>query len=750
MAEQQDAALNMLGQSLFSGDAYQQRQQRFNLASQALNMQAQRQQVNNQLSTAVKDNYENSMQIANNASVRPYDRKRLEAILGGGYENVINEIKTDFNGDFLMYSNNVDANGVSGADKIRNIFFNDDLQGLYEEMDHNKRQFTQIIDLQKSGKSHLIPSQYANALEKWSQNSPTDGKPELNRLPTFYALKDVSGDLEEYYKDKGGHIGSTPQDIINMPQSLAKIFYNMEQEGYSQDEIAMAQQGVFKGQGPGYDMVVDFIKGNHVTSGLVNPESPNYVTGALPYSKGDVLAKIIDEINLESYDVGIGQNYESIVKDVQKMFTGTGGYQERLQGLGALNQKELPYEHYGPLRGKGKRLVTGAVITDNNVDMKNMIETTLPGYDVQSGSTFFVKDGSLVLKNYNFVKHGNVYHAEDGTLAGQDEVFNLGEGITYAAGAAAAGGGIGVAFTGGPGAAVTAPGGFVLGGLGYASSTELNQIKDFTINKVVVGYKLNFGDGESELLLDFEDKNSSKAKAYAEKFNFEDVEAFKGSLEPVILAYATDDDLTFGDQYAIELAFTNPALGDFQDRYAGQREGFARSIEEGKANNKNFEYSQKVAQVEGQRQVAAVNNAQSYINNMFSKNNDPNTFTFIDNTFGVPLKSYAKSVNIPEENGKNNQSLLLAEILVSSQYVFNDKTKKYSKLKDDQGTVVAEDAINKINNLQNIMGGNKSKLKAYQTLSTKDILAGFNSIYSPEMVKEIESLTRALRDLKNQ
>ena len=37
-----------------------------------------------------------------------------------------------------------------------------------------------------------------------------------------------------------------------------------------------------------------------------------------------------------------------------------------------------------------------------------------------------------------------------------------------------------------------------------------------------------------------------------------------------------------------------------------------------------------------------------------------------------------------------------------------------------------------------------------QTLSTKDILSGFNSIYPPEMVKEIEQLTRALRDLKDQ
>ena len=748
MAEQQDAALNMLGQSLFSGDAYQQRQQRFNLASQALNMQMQTQQANNQVASALRDNYESSMQIANNASVRPYDRKRLEAILGGGYENVINEIKTDFNGDFLMYSNNIDANGVSGADKIRNIFFNDDLQGLYEEMDHNKRQFTQIIDLQKNNESHLIPAAYANALEKWSQNNPTDSKPELNRLPTFYPLKDVSDDLKEYYEAKGGHIGSTPQDIINMPQSLAKIFYNMEQEGYSQDEITMAQQDVFKGQGPGYDMVVDFIKNNHLTSGLVNPESPTYVTGAKDYSKGDVLAKIIDEINLESYDVGIGQNYESIVKDVQKMFTGTGGYQERLQSLGAINQKELPYEHYGPFIGKGKRLVTGAVITDNNTDMKNMIETTLPGYNIQEGSTFFVKDGSLKLKNYNFVKHGNVYHAEDGTLAGQDEVFKLGEGITYAAGTGVAGAGVGSVT--GPGALVVGAGAFVAGGLSYAMTTELNQIKDFTINKIVVGYKLNFGDGESELLLDFEDKNSSKAKAYAEKFNFENVEAFKGSLEPVILAYATDDDVTFGDQYAIELAFTDPALGDFQKRYAQDRESFTRAIAEGKANNKNFEYSQKAAQVEKQRQVKAVENAQGYINNMFSKDNDPNTFTFIDNTFGTPLRSYAKSVNIPETGAQANQSLLLAEILVSSQYVFNKETKKYSKLRDDQGTAVAEDAIKKINTLQFIMGNNKSKLKAYQTLSTKDVLAGFNSIYSPEMIKEIEQLTKALRDLKDQ
>ncbi len=440
MAEQQDAALNMLGQSLFSGDAYQQRQQRFNLASQALNMQAQRQQANNQVASAVRENYENSMQIANNASVRPYDRKRLEAILGGGYQNVIDEIKTDFNGDFLMYSNNVDANGVSGADKIRNIFFNDDLQNLYEEMDHNKRQFSQIIDLQKNNKGHLIPSEYANALEKWSQNSPTDSKPELNRLPTFYPLKDVSGDLEEYYEDKGGNIGATPQDIINMPQSLAKIFYNMEQEGYSQDEIAMAQQGVFQGQGAGYDMVVDFIQSNHITSGLVNPESPTYVTGALTYSKGDEYARLFDNINRESYDIVYGDDYSSIVDNAKGLMGDeNAGYIQELLRLNPTPQRPLPYEHYGPFRGKGKRLVTGAVISDNAVDMENMLESALPGYSAQEGTTFFFKDGSLVLKNYNFLKHGNVYHAEDGTLAGYDELFNLGEGITYAA----AGGGVG-------------------------------------------------------------------------------------------------------------------------------------------------------------------------------------------------------------------------------------------------------------------------------------------------------------------
>ena len=135
---------------------------------------------------------------------------------------------------------------------------------------------------------------------------------------------------------------------------------------------------------------------------------------------------------------------------------------------------------------------------------------------------------------------------------------------------------------------------------------------------------------------------------------------------------------------------------------------------------------------------------------MFSKDNDPNTFTFIDNTFGTPLRSYAKANNIPETGAQANQSLLLAEILVTSQYIQDKKTLEFSKLRDDQGTKVAEDAIKKINTLQFIMGNNKSKLKAYQTLSTKDILAGFNSIYPPEMVKEIEQLTRALRDLKDQ
>ncbi len=98
------------------------------------------------------------------------------------------------------------------------------------------------------------------------------------------------------------------------------------------------------------------------------------------------------------------------------------------------------------------------------------------------------------------------------------------------------------------------------------------RIKDFTIDKVVVGYKLNLGDGESELLLDFEDKDSSKAEAYAERFNFEDADAFKGSLEPVILAYGRDQDLTFGDGYAIELAFNDSNIANFQARYSDQRD----------------------------------------------------------------------------------------------------------------------------------------------------------------------------------
>ena len=92
MAEQKDAAINMMGQSLFSGDAYNQRQQNFNMASQALQMQAKRQQANNELSGAIRDNFEETMTTANAAAVRPFDKQRLEFILGGGYERVIQDI----------------------------------------------------------------------------------------------------------------------------------------------------------------------------------------------------------------------------------------------------------------------------------------------------------------------------------------------------------------------------------------------------------------------------------------------------------------------------------------------------------------------------------------------------------------------------------------------------------------------------------------------------------------------------------
>ena len=116
----------------------------------------------------------------------------------------------------------------------------------------------------------------------------------------------------------------------------------------------------------------------------------------------------------------------------------------------------------------------------------NILEATLPGYDVNMGSAFGFNNGQLVLNNYNFLKHGNVYHAEDGTLTGYDELFNLGEGLTVATGLGVAGAGAGAVT--GPGAVVTGAGAFVAGGVSYASTTELNSFKDITIDKIVLGY----------------------------------------------------------------------------------------------------------------------------------------------------------------------------------------------------------------------------------------------------------------------
>lgn len=740
MAEQKDAALNMMGQSLFSGDAYQQRQQRFNLASQALQMQAKRQQVNNQMNDAVRDNYENSMAIANDASIRPYDRKRLETILGGGYESVIQEIKEDFNGDFLMYSNNIDASGVSGADKIRNIFYNKDLQNLYEELNYNKQQFTKLVDVQKD-KPHLIPASFADALDLWKQQNPTDPNPQLSRLPEFIPLVDVKGDLDKYYETIGGNYGATPIDVFTLaPQ---KVLHNMRVEGYSEEELNLVIAEGNKLGTKGNALMVDFVTNHHATSGLVNPDSPTYVTGQLKYSKGDEFARIFDSIGQESYEIVPGDNYQSITKNlVEQSFA----YLDDIEAISTVTQKQLPYEHLGPLRGKGKRVVTGLNISDDNVDMKNIIESALPGYNAEMGNIVY-NNGRLILKNYDFIKHRNVYHAEDGTLTGADELFNIGEGLTAAGGTALAGGGVGAVT--GPGSALTAAGGFVLGGLSYASTTELDSIKDFTIDRVIVGYKVNFGDGESELLLDFEDKNDRDAQAYAEKYNFEDAAAFRGSLEPVVLAYGRDQDLSFTDGYLIELGFNNATIGTLKNRYSDQRDSYTRSIEDGKAGAKSFEYTQKQAQIDAKRTVFAVEKAQTYINNSFGgANANADTYQNLINTFNPAIEAYSKSVNIPESKAQPNQSLLLAEILVTSQYYQDPDTKAYTKLKDEQGSKVGADALNKVNNLRSIMGRDKGKIAAFKNMQTKDILKGFTAFYPKEMVKEIERLTIALRDLK--
>jgi|11BtaG_2_1085332.scaffolds.fasta_scaffold00425_2 hypothetical protein len=742
MAEQQDAALNMLGQSLFSGDAYSQRQQRFNLATQAIQMQSQKVQANNQIQSAVRENYENSMAIAKDASVRPYDRKRLETILGGGYGSVIEEIKNDFNGDFIMYSNNVDASGVSGADKIRNIFFNKDLQDLYEEMNHNKTQFTKIIEVSKEN-PELVPAAYKQALEEWQQTNPTDPTPKLSRLPIFEPLVDVKADLEDYYKNVGGNYGANHMDIMTLAPH--KVLHNMRVEGYSESELEEVIANFNKPGTRGYSLVKDFLENNHSTSGLLNPESPNYVTGKLEYSKGDIMSQIADNLNRESYVIANNDDYKSIVNNLNQI---TSQYINEVQEISTTKQSFLPYEHLGPLRGKGKRVVTGGVMYDNNTDMQKLLESTLPGYEVKMGNSFGFNNGKLVLKNYNVMKHANVYHAENGTVVGYDELFDLGSGLTYAAGTSMAGAVVG-AFTG-PGAAVTAAGGFVLGGAGYASTTELDQYKDLTIDKVVLGYKLNLGNGEHELLLDFEDKTNSDWKAYTDKIDFSDSsDPMAGTIEPVHLAYGRDQDLTFSDGYLIELNFNDSSISNLQSKYKDTREDFTRSIAEGKAGAQNYEQSIESAKLSSQRKVAAIEKAQDYITKSFSNNNDPNVYNNIIQTFGTPVESYGKSVGIPESGNQMNQSLLLAEILVSSQYYKDKSTGEYKKLKDSEGTKVATDAFNKVNNLTSVMGLNKSKLAAYKTMTTLDLLEGFRSFYSTDMINDMKRLTLSLRDLKN-
>ena len=738
MAEQKDAAINMMGQSLFSGDAYNQRQQNFNMASQALQMQAQRQQANNELSGAVRDNYEQTVATANAAAVRPYDKKRLDTILGGGYERVIEDIKNNYNGDFMTYSNSIDASGVSGADKIRNIFFNDDLQGLYQELNHNKKQFSKIIDLQKNNKSHLIPKAYSLALEEWQQDGPTDSKPTLSRLPTFYELKDPSTALEEKFASIGGNYGASPEDILEVASK--EISHNMSLEGYNKDEMEMINRDLALGRGPGYDAAIEFVKNNHVTSGMVNPQSPDYISGNLQYGKGDIIVQVADELNKESYKIYSNEDYKSIVKGVNTI---SDGYVKQLQTISSARQTKLPYENLGPLRGKGKRIVTGGVLYDNSADMKNILESALPGYEAEMGSEFGLNNGQLVLDNYNFLKHGNVYHADSGTLLGGNEVFDAVDGLTTAVGFGLAGAGVGSVT--GPGAVFTGAGGFVAGALTYASTTELDAFKDFTIDKIVLGYKVNMGNGEYELMLDFEDKGDGDFKEYMKKFDFDGSDSLAGTVEPVHLAYGRDQDLTFSDGYLIELNFNDSAVEKIKTAYSAERGEFDRVIKEGIQGSKGYNYSIEAQKLKADRTVANVQKAQTFVNNMFGDN--PETVNNIQNTFGQPLQFYAKSVNIPEIKGKENQSLLLAEILVSSQY-FKDANGKYSKISDDKGTKIAQDAFNKIQGIGGMMSQNKAKLSMYQSMKTQDILKGFTSFYSDDMIKDMKQLTIALRDLK--
>ena len=46
------------------------------------------------------------------------------------------------------------------------------------------------------------------------------------------------------------------------------------------------------------------------------------------------------------------------------------------------------------------------------------------------------------------------------------------------------------------------------------------------------------------------------------------------------------------------------------------------------------------------------------------------------------------------------------------------------------------------------MSQNKAKLSMYQSMKTQDILKGFTSFYSDDMIKDMKQLTIALRDLK--
>lgn len=708
----------MFGDALFSGDRLAQQKAYADQMIQQTQVLQQQQAQQQEIQQSLMEKNQLLTEAGEKMSVRDIDRKEFNKMLNQNYAELMDDIKHNHYGNFQSWLNYMDENGNNGYDKLNSFIRKDNIKEFQQRQQKN--------------------AAYLTAYQKIATEDPMRiGDIDRKKYNDFF-----SGTLH----DLGVFMGAKSEIDHGY---LENLFQN--ETSTWKDAVTYSNDGANNSLGIQRNLVLDL--------GIDSEEAFRLIT-----SKDPVDNAFMDNYMRSKYgQIGQRGTKEIVATTATEISGGIKALPELIDPIKTEiknGKEELSYFNYGDLMmQKGQYNMFNAlgvevgnkpswtgefdrkeirvngsdrIITDGNTEL-SVLQTIFPGFGDKSrikvGS-----NGEILVKDAHMFNDGVNFYTEGGDNITKEDIFSWSNGNTAGLTSAGLLAPIGLKYgaVGGPkgaalGGFLTSIVGYFGGQAGYSLTTE-DISQDMTFEGFYIANKftdVSGGTPTDNLLMEFADINSDKARAYNER-----ISQAKGKFKPVLVMQFRDKDLVYQDKLYGEVELS-------PSQYA-RIDQLMKSQDESLSNMFNIEIDKDKSNKRSERNQREIQRSVDFINKQYG-GGDQNAVNLIMKNFGEPIKSQTKSLNF----APNSVPLVLAEIMVSSK-----TDSEGNELSGQQSGALIN---NTISNFGRFMTepSNAAKLEVYKNGDPKQISAMYSMTYDQKTKEEIQFLAKQFAILLN-